>query len=48
MLADPRIRTSMFEMDASGRLRLHFHPGQWRAWKSQKRFIAVLAGTQGG
>ncbi len=29
-------------------LRLHFHPGQLRAWDSEKRFIAVLAGTQGG
>ncbi len=25
-----------------------FHPGQLRAWESTKRFILVLAGTQGG
>jgi hypothetical protein len=25
-----------------------FHPGQWRAWESQARFIVVLAGTQSG
>lgn len=31
-----------------GRLRLHLHPGQQRAWDSDKRFVAVLAGTQGG
>lgn len=29
-------------------LALHQHPGQLKAWDSQKRFIAILAGTQGG
>jgi hypothetical protein len=29
-------------------IRLHFHRGQKKAWKSKKRFVAVLAGTQGG
>lgn len=29
-------------------IRLHFHKGQARAWKSDARFIAMLAGTQGG
>lgn len=29
-------------------LHLNFHPGQARAWLSDKRFILVLAGTQGG
>lgn len=29
-------------------MRLHFHPGQKRAWASEKRFVCVLAGTQGG
>lgn len=29
-------------------LELHFHANQWRAWDSEKRFVAVLAGTQGG
>lgn len=32
----------------NGRLRLHPHAGQWRLWQSQKRFVVVLAGTQGG
>lgn len=36
------------EVTPDGRLRFHFHPGQWRAWSSAKRFVAVLAGTQGG
>lgn len=31
-----------------GRLRLNFHPGQCRAWDSERRFTAVLAGTQAG
>ena len=30
------------------RLRLHFHRGQRRAWDSARRFVCVLAGTQGG
>lgn len=30
------------------KLRLNFHRGQWKAWQSDRRFIAVLAGTQGG
>jgi hypothetical protein len=29
-------------------MRLHPHVGQWRAWESRKRFIFMLAGTQGG
>ncbi len=31
-----------------GHLRLHLHPGQRRAWHSSRRFVVVLAGTQGG
>jgi hypothetical protein len=31
-----------------GQLTLNQHPGQARAWQSQKRIVAVLAGTQGG
>ncbi len=31
-----------------GGLSLDFHPGQWEAWDSQKRFVFVTAGTQGG
>lgn len=30
------------------RLVLQFHDGQWRAWDSKRRIIAVIAGTQGG
>lgn len=37
-------------VDSEGRrgLRLNFHPGQLRAWHSTRRFVVVLAGTQGG
>ena len=31
-----------------GKLTLNFHPGQSKAWYSQRRFIVVLAGTQSG
>ena len=30
------------------RLEINFHPGQLRAWDSKKRFVFILAGTQGG
>lgn len=29
-------------------IRLHLHPGQDRVWQSDKRFVFMLAGTQGG
>lgn len=39
--------TALFDV-APPKLRLNFHRGQWRAWKSDRRFVAVLAGTQSG
>lgn len=36
------------ELGPDGRLGLNFHSGQWQAWESTRRFVAVLAGTQGG
>lgn len=33
---------------ATGKMRLNFHIGQWKAWESERRFVVVLAGTQGG
>lgn len=39
--------SALYEID-NGKLKLNFHTGQWRAWKSKRRFVAVLAGTQGG
>jgi hypothetical protein len=31
-----------------GRLHLSLHPGQARAWQSEARFVAIIAGTQSG
>lgn len=36
------------EITPEGRLRYNFHPGQWRAWESEKRYVVILAGSQGG
>lgn len=36
------------DLTSDGRLQLHFHSGQWKLWKSDRRFLLVLAGTQGG
>lgn len=40
--------TDLTTITPDGRLRLHLHKGQWRAWQSDRRFILVLAGTQSG
>lgn len=40
-------RTEIHEI-ANDTLRLHLHPGQLRAWDSDRRFVFVIAGTQGG
>jgi len=37
-----------YHITPDGGLSLDFHPGQWDAWDSLKRFIFVIAGTQGG
>ena len=39
-----------YEVMGDGRLRYRFdrHRGQWRAWVSLARFVAVISGTQGG
>ena len=41
-------QNDLFEVDKSGKLTLYFHPGQTKAWDSDKRFVLMLAGTQGG
>ncbi len=40
--------TSLYDIDGAGTARFHFHPGQLRAWDSERRFVFVFAGTQGG
>ncbi len=44
----PPASPELVEVRPDGGLRLNFHEGQKRAWKSTARFVAVLAGTQGG
>lgn len=39
---------SLHSLNEEGTLTLDFHPGQSAAWRSERRFVAVLAGTQGG
>jgi hypothetical protein len=36
------------ERTAEGRVDFRPHPGQWRAWQSVRRYVVVLAGSQGG
>jgi len=38
----------LYEVSKDGRLRISPHHGQWRAWQSERRIVAVLAGTQSG
>jgi hypothetical protein len=42
------VTTDLTTVTPDGKLRLHLHRGQWRAWESQRRFVLVLAGTQSG
>ena len=39
---------SLWKIDGNGRLELDLHPGQTKVWQSRKRFVFMLAGTQGG
>lgn len=39
---------TLWNLNPDGTLFLDLHPGQQRAWDSPQRFIAILAGTQGG
>jgi hypothetical protein len=40
---------SLVEIEPTeGKMFLNFHPGQSRAWRSRRRFILILAGSQGG
>lgn len=38
----------LFTVTPQGKIRQHFHRGQWRAWQSERRIVAVIAGTQSG
>ena len=41
-------RTDIYTVNDAGKLKLHLHRGQTEAWDSERRFIFVIAGTQGG
>jgi hypothetical protein len=38
----------LYSRAADGSLNLHLHAGQWQAWQSTKRIVAIVAGTQSG
>jgi hypothetical protein len=40
--------SALYEISPEGQLCFNFHEGQVRAWECARRFVAVLAGTQGG
>lgn len=40
--------TDLWTVNEAGRLQLHLHPGQAKAWRSDRRFVTVCAGSQGG
>lgn len=46
----PRVlsNTGLYTITDDGRMTLKPHPGQFRAMMSEKRFVFILAGTQGG
>lgn len=44
----PPLIEEVTKPDGRHGLKYNFHAGQLRAWQSKKRFILVLAGTQGG
>lgn len=46
--APPPPMVEVVRSGASSRLRRNWHSGQAKAWRSDKRFVVVLAGTQGG
>lgn len=50
MIADTAVAPlgKPYHITEDGGLSLDFHPGQWPAWDSLRRFIFMFAGTQGG
>jgi len=40
--------SDIYAIDENGKLKLRLHEGQTRAWDSERRFVFVIAGTQGG
>jgi hypothetical protein len=47
-MAATKTPPDLIERRPNGKLKFNFHPGQARAWKSNARFIGVIAGAQSG
>jgi len=47
-IGDDEVQTVWSIDPITGKLDLNFHEGQARAWLSRRRFVFMLAGTQGG
>lgn len=48
MAATTRAMHEMYERMPNGKIRMYLHQGQVRAWHCDARFVAVVAGSQGG
>jgi hypothetical protein len=42
------MKAELYQLTPDGKLRFHLHRGQAQAWRSTRRFVFVIAGTQGG
>ena len=47
-MIETAIANEFIETTPEGKLRFHFHRGQWQAWQSVRRITGVIAGTQSG
>lgn len=45
MARAPAVATDLLELNGAGEIEFNPHRGQWEAWNSVARFIAVIAGT---
>jgi hypothetical protein len=42
------MQAELYQLTPEGKLSFRLHSGQARAWRSRRRFVFVIAGTQGG
>jgi hypothetical protein len=48
MMAKPKTKPTFWTTDTNGRLQVNLHAGQAPVWRSRKRFVFMIAGTQSG
>ncbi len=48
MSASSLERPDLYRVDLAGTMEVDLHPGQYRAWRSRRRFVLITAGTQSG